>query len=751
MSNRVGQQLGKYRLIQLLGAGAFAEVYLGEHIHLKNQRAIKVLHTVLEEDNAEGFLREAQIIASLDHPHIVRVFDFEVEDHTPFLVMDYFAQGNMRRIFPKGTQIPLPTVVSYIKQIASALQYAHDRKIIHRDIKPENMLIGQQQALAISDFGIALVSQSSRYHTTQEIAGTAAYMAPEQLQGHPQRASDQYALGIVAYEWLTGDIPFHGSFTEIASQHLFMPPPLLSAKVPTIQAEVEQVIVRALAKDPQKRFEDVQAFALAFEQASLAAPSTLAVVQLRQLASTYVSPALSTDAPGRSGSGAQDKVIIAGQFPAPAGNVTTSPVISPDATLPNGTHQPGQHLSRRAVLASIGGVAGLGIGAVAIAWAATTHAGGVSSHTPTLSVRGGTTTTNSSTTVPGSTNTPSTVGNGDTTGDATVPSKGDGVAIVTYPSSKDIWTVAWSPDGKYIASSGDDPTIHVWDVKTGQDVFTYTGHRGKGQYTSVVALAWSPEGDRIVSASTQNDTNGYKPDIQVWNVKSRRLITSYAGHNPAPGHYNTAGSVSWSPDGTRIVTSGIYDGTTQIWNAQTGANIYTYRGQAPHSVWKAAWSPDGKYIASGSVGSIVNGEFSQAGGGTVHVWRTDGMLAYMYNDFPYIGDIAWSPNSKYVASTGSDNQVHIWGATTGIPLSNFTGLYHVGWSPNGRYMAVVELDYTLKATSTVQIFDTAMGTLLKNLVGNTSQVNVVTWSPDGTYLASGSGAGKSVAFIWKVH
>ncbi|HWS83390.1 MAG TPA: protein kinase, partial [Ktedonobacteraceae bacterium] len=128
MTDRLGQQLGNYRLTQFLGRGGFAEVYLGEHVRLNTQAALKVLHTSLEEDDAGGFLREAQMVARLRHPHIVRVFDFDVENHTPFLVMDYLPNGNVRRSHPKGMPLPLQTLISYVTQVASALQYAHDEK-----------------------------------------------------------------------------------------------------------------------------------------------------------------------------------------------------------------------------------------------------------------------------------------------------------------------------------------------------------------------------------------------------------------------------------------------------------------------------------------------------------------------------------------------------------------------------------------------------------------------------------------------
>lgn len=156
----------------------------------------------------------------------------------------------------------------YVKQVAEALQYAHDQRLVHRDVKPENILIGARGELLLSDFGIALVAQSSRYQSTKDMAGTMAYCAPEQIQGKPRPASDQYALGIVVYEWLSGDRPFHGSFTELVGQHLTVPPPPLRQKLPALSNSLEQVVMTALAKDYLQRFSSVQAFAIALEQAS---------------------------------------------------------------------------------------------------------------------------------------------------------------------------------------------------------------------------------------------------------------------------------------------------------------------------------------------------------------------------------------------------------------------------------------------------------------------------------------------------
>jgi len=268
MADRTGQQLGNYRILRLIGKAGFADVYLGEHIYLNTPVALKILHTQLTNDDMEGFLNEARTIARLMHPHIVRVTDFGVDNETPFLVMDYAPNGTLRQRHPKGSILPVTTILPYVKQIADALQHAHDEKLIHRDIKPENMLLGRRNDVLLSDFGIALVAQSSCYQSTQDVVGTVAYMSPEQIQGKPRPASDQYSLAIVLYEWLSGTRPFHGSFTELCTQHMFATPPPLREKVPTIPRDVEQVVTTALAKDPKQRFMSVQAFANALEQAA---------------------------------------------------------------------------------------------------------------------------------------------------------------------------------------------------------------------------------------------------------------------------------------------------------------------------------------------------------------------------------------------------------------------------------------------------------------------------------------------------
>jgi len=223
----------------------------------------------LTTENIRIFLDEVRLISSLNHAHIVPIYDFGMEGDMVYIVMDYAPGGSLRQRHPKGSRVPLQQVVTYVKPVASALSYAHKRRLIHRDIRPENMLLGGHNEVLLGDFEIALISSSSTSRSTETAAGTVSYMAPEQILGKPQIASDQYALGVVVYEWLCGTLPFLGSFAEVEQQHLFAPPPSFQEQGVEIPPSVEAVVRKALAKKPEERFADVQDFALALELAGM--------------------------------------------------------------------------------------------------------------------------------------------------------------------------------------------------------------------------------------------------------------------------------------------------------------------------------------------------------------------------------------------------------------------------------------------------------------------------------------------------
>ncbi|HEY6539765.1 MAG TPA: serine/threonine-protein kinase [Ktedonobacteraceae bacterium] len=261
-----GKYIGNYRVLDLLGKGGFAEVYLCQHRYIGMLAAVKVLRAGMDEVGEANFYAEARIAASLVHPRIIRVLEFGVDGYSPFLVMDYAPNGTLRRLYPRGTPMTPYSVVRYIEQVAQAVQYVHNRGLVHRDIKPENLLLGAGNQLLLSDFGISVNALTASH--TKGVAGTAAYMAPELIDGEPCYASDQYALGVVAYEWLCGTWPFLGSGDDILEQHLYDFPPPLREHVPTISGEVEEVVLRALAKNPRDRFDSVLEFATTLKTAA---------------------------------------------------------------------------------------------------------------------------------------------------------------------------------------------------------------------------------------------------------------------------------------------------------------------------------------------------------------------------------------------------------------------------------------------------------------------------------------------------
>ncbi len=361
IADRIEQQLGNYRLVRLLGQGGFAEVYLGEHIYLETQAAIKVLHTQLARDGIEQFGLEAKRIARLEHPHIVHVLDFGVEGTTPFLVMSYAPGGTLRQCHPKGARLPLPLIVQYVEQVADALQYAHEEKFIHRDVKPENMLLGRRNEVLLSDFGIATIVNSTTSLSMQAAVGTVPYMAPEQLQEHPRPASDQYALGVVVYEWLCGDRPFEGSVTEVAVKHLTMPPPSLHERMPEISPEVEQVVMTALAKDYKRRFGTVQAFARALEHASQVTVSHPGPLPREIGSPSQAAPLTTPNATNELSHSASTTEVV----------TPTSPTTGPTgmvASASSATRSTG--ISRRTVVI---GLAGLAAASAGVSWLVASH------------------------------------------------------------------------------------------------------------------------------------------------------------------------------------------------------------------------------------------------------------------------------------------------------------------------------------------------------------------------------------------
>ncbi|HYK83815.1 MAG TPA: serine/threonine-protein kinase [Ktedonobacteraceae bacterium] len=585
MLDRTGQRLGNYILKSLVGQGGFADVYLGEHIYLETKAAIKVLQTRMTASELKEFIQEAKIIADLQHNHVVRVLDFGFDGNIPFLVMDYAPQGSLRHKHEKGTALSPTTIVPYVKQVAAALQYAHDQKLIHRDIKPENMLIGKRDDVLVSDFGLAVVARSTRSWEEQKIAGTAPYMSPEHFKGKAVPASDQYSLAVTVYEWLTGSPPFdEGDFMQLGYQHRFEAVPPLREKNPaiTILPQLEQVVMKGLAKEPGQRFERIEAFAVALEQALRPKEPVIVTPPAPQKPAVVSKPIGTTLVTYR-----KHTFWVEAVHWSPDGIQVASS--SSDGSVQVWNAMTGNQ--NRAYKT---------VGASAIAWSPDGKrfaAGGIDykvhiwdaalqyevipyiNHLDRIRalswspdgryiVSGG-----------GSIYESSNVKEPDFTLYIWNTTTGK-CALIYKGHSMDVRAIQWSPNGKYIASGGNENVVQVWEATTGKRLYTYAKHAN-----SIRTLAWSSDSRRVVSGSLDNT-------VQIWDALTGNNVLSYRGHG-----YSIE-AIAWSPDGRQIASGG-WDRTVQIWDATTGETIYTYKGHAD-SVQALSWSPDSKRIASGS-------------------------------------------------------------------------------------------------------------------------------------------------------
>jgi eukaryotic-like serine/threonine-protein kinase len=659
-----GQRVGDYRLLHKLGGGGFADVYLAEQIYEDGKRvAIKLLtHLVGNTDGLHAFtkfIQEARMI-HLKHPHIVPVHDFGISrEGIPFLVMEYVSGGTLRDHHPKGTHVSLPTVLGYVRPLVSALQYLHDHRLLHCDVKPENMLLRAAGTLLLSDFSIVTVAHTTRSLLLDEqLGGSLPYMAPERFHGQSLRESDQYSLGVVVYEWLSGHRPYEG-FAAFARLQGRQTPPPLRTQMPHLDPAVEQAVFRALDDDPSKRFGTVREFAAALEEA--------ARPMLRVPANQRASTEALVSAAGGNGT---------------CQAASSLPVTQPSVDLPQSSGVTG--VSRRAV------ARGLALAALTLAGGSTAWFLLTQEQNPRPVP----------TPAPGRTATPVEMGL---------------VLFVYRKHTAFVNAVAWSPDGRSIASGADDATVQVWEPRTGSSILTYRGHN-----KLVEAVAWSPDGHRIASG-------GFDHTVQVWHAEGGTPLLTYHGHT------NAVVTVAWSPTGARIA-SGSYDTTIQVWDAADGGHVLTYRGHRS-IVHTLAWSPDGKYLASASFDH------------TVQVWDAAAgtpVLTYRGHAPAAANALAWSPDGTHIASGGNDKTVQIWGSMDGHLVYTYRG--HTGvvdvvaWAPNGLRIASGGDD------TTVQVWHAADGGARFIYRHHTQEVRAVAWSPDGKRIASG-GADRTVQ-VW---
>jgi serine/threonine-protein kinase len=274
MSDLTGKWLGQYRLDAIIGRGSTAIVYLGHQHSLGRQVAVKVLQPFLDRHFTARFQREAQAIAQLTHPNILPIFDYGEQDGRPYFVTQLIPGGAHLGHSLSGRPMDSGPALALAGYILDALGYAHGRGVIHRDIKPANILLPAPAWPLLADFGIArIVDETTRLTPPGQVLGTAAYLAPERALNRPDDArSDLYAVGVVLYELLTGRLPFEAPTPALVLRgHVYDPPPPPRGLNPALAPELEAVLLRALTKDPDRRYQTAAELAAALTAAGRAA------------------------------------------------------------------------------------------------------------------------------------------------------------------------------------------------------------------------------------------------------------------------------------------------------------------------------------------------------------------------------------------------------------------------------------------------------------------------------------------------
>ena len=693
----VGERFGDYELVREIARGGMGVVYEARQTALDRPVAVKMIlgggHA--DDEDHRRFLVEAGAIAKVRHPNIVQIYDFGTHEGRPYFSMELCPTSLADRL--DGDPMPAAAAAKLMEPIARAVHAAHQARVLHRDLKPANVLLAEDGTPRVTDFGLAKRLEDAGHSLASgTFVGTPSYAAPEQALGRRDVGppADVYSLGAILYECLTGRPPF-----KAASPVETLAAVVADDAVPvrqlnrSIPLDLETICLKCLRKEPGRRYASAAALAEDLRRFLEGRP-----IEARPVGQSERAFRWCRRNPAVAG-------LVAAVFVALAVGAAVSSAYAVkaghEAVRADAKAEEAGEREREAVREKVRadeqlGRAELLVYASKLARAQSAFAGD--------------------------------------DGDLALQYLTECKASLRGWEYRLLWTrfnarqtlrghtqglnsVAFSPDGRRIVTGSWDKTAKVWDAGTGREIFTLAGHTN-----TVYRVAYSPEGKRIVTGS-------WDKTAKVWDATTGRLLFTLAGHtNPICG-------VAYSPDGKRILTasgpisqtntSAPQQGEAKVWDAETGAEIFTFASH-PWGLLGVAYSPDG--------GRIVTGSWNKA-----KVWdaRTGREILSLGGE---IGPVAYSPDGKRLLTGGTIAK--LWDAETGREIFSLkwqrrealqpNQVMSVAYSPDGRHLVTGGYDKTVK------VWDAESGREVFSLRGHSAAVMGVAYSPDGRRIVTGS-------------